>query len=168
MNGGTTLVDPSLDLCNGTFASEKERVERRQVIATKPESAFTFLSTETVRYSSPAAAQGAQRELLKVMNQCMIEKGYKDSSGAVTPYAFTPIKTLPSGLVAESSRVLVRAQIDSGARARQLLGFYQFNGAMFTGLYVMSAGETPFTDAQVETWLNVAVTMAMRLSGKSG
>ncbi|MDP1851947.1 MAG: hypothetical protein Q8K48_05965 [Candidatus Planktophila sp.] len=168
MNGGTTLVDPSLDLCNGTFASEKERVERRQVVATKPESKFSFLSTETVRYSSPAAAQSAQRELVKVMNQCMIEKGFSDSSGAVTPYTFTQINSLPSGLVAESSRVLVRAQIDSGARARQLLGFYQFNGAMFTGLYVMSAGETPFTDAQVETWLKVAVTMATRLSGKSG
>ncbi|MDO8646085.1 MAG: hypothetical protein Q7R42_05855 [Candidatus Planktophila sp.] len=168
MNGGTTLVDPSLDLCNGTFASEKERVERRQVIATKPESAFSFLSTETVRYSSPAAAQSAQRELLKVMNQCMIEKGYTESSGAVMPYTFTQIKSLPSGLVADSSRVLVRAQIDSGVRARQLLGFYQFSGAMFTGLYVMRAGETPFTDAQVETWLNVAVMMATRLSGKSG
>ena len=168
MSGGTTLDDPSLDLCNGTFASEKERVERRQVIATKPESGFTFLSTETVRYSSPAAAQNAQRELLKVMNKCMIDKGFTDSSAAVVPYTFTQIKSLPSGLVADGSRVLVRAQIDSGVRARQLLGFYQFSGAMFTGLYVMTAGETPFTDAQVETWLNVAVTMATRLSGKSG
>ena len=168
MGGGTTLMDPSLDLCNGTFASEKERVERRQVVATKPESAFTFLSTETVRYSSLAAAQGAQRELVKTMNQCMIEKGYKESSGTIVPYTFTQIKALPSGLVADSSRILVRTQIDSGVRARQLLGFYQFSGAMFTGLYVMSAGETPFTDAQVETWLNVAVTMATRLNGKSG
>jgi len=168
MNGGTTLVDPSLDLCNGTFASEKERVERRQVIATKPESAFVFLSTETVRYSSAAAAQSAHKELVRVMNQCMIDKGYTDSSATFMPYTFTPIKSLPSGLVADSSRVMVRAQIDSGVRARQLLGFYQFNGAMFTGLYVMTAGETPFTEAQVETWLNVAVTMATRLSGKSG
>ena len=168
MGGGTTLADPSLDLCNGTFASEKERVERRQVIATKPESPFTFLSTETVRYSSAAAAQAAQRELAKVMSQCMIEKGFTDASGSVVPYAFSQLKNLPVGLVADGSRVLVRAQIDSGVRARQLLGFYQFNGAMFTGLYVMSAGETPFTDAQVSTWLNVAATMAARLSGKSG
>jgi len=168
MGGGTTLADPSLDLCNGTFSSEKERVERRQVIATKPESAFTFLSTETVRYSSPSAAQAAQRELAKVMSQCVSEKGFTDSSGVTTPYTFTQLKELPTGLAAEGSRVLVRAQIDTGVRARQLLGFYQFSGAMFTGLYVMSAGETPFTDAQVATWLNVAATMAARLSGKSG
>ena len=35
--------------------------------------------------------------------------------------------------------------------ARQLLGFYQFNGAMFTGLYVMTASETGYTDAQGST-----------------
>jgi hypothetical protein len=102
------------------------------------------------------------------MNQCTLEKGFTDASGVVVPYSFSQMKNIPAGLVAEGSRVLVRAQIDSGVRARQLLGFYQFNGAMFTGLYVMSAGETPFTDAQVSTWLNVASTLATRLSGKSG
>jgi hypothetical protein len=102
------------------------------------------------------------------MSQCMIEKGFTDASGVVVPYAFSQIKNIPVGLVADGSRVLVRAQIDTGASARQLLGFYQFNGAMFTGLYVMSAGETSFTDAQVATWLNMAATMASRLSGKSG
>ena len=166
MSGGTTLNDPSLDLCNGTYASEKDRIERRQVTATKVGSAFTFLSTETVRYSSAAAAQAAQKELVKAMAQCVSEKGYKDATGLQVPYTFTEIKSLPSGLVVEGSRVLVRAQIDSGVRARQLLGFYQFNGDMFTGLYVMTASETGFTDAQVATWLQVAVTMAARLSGK--
>ena len=37
---------------------------------------------------------------------------------------------------------------------------------MFTGLYVMSASETGFTDAQVATWLQAAVTMAQRLQNK--
>jgi len=31
----------------------------------------------------------------------------------------------------------------------------------------MTASETGFTDAQVATWLQVAVTMAARLSGKA-
>lgn len=166
MSGGTTLNDPSLDLCNATYASEKDRVERRQVTATKVGSAFTFLSTETVRYSSAAAAQAAQKELVKAMAQCVTEKGYKDTTGLQVPYTFTEIKSLPNGLVAEGSRVLVRAQIDSGIRARQLLGFYQFNGDFFTGLYVMTASETGFTDAQVATWLQVAVVMAQRLQSK--
>ena len=53
--------------------------------------------------------------------------------------------------------------IDSGANARTLLGFYQFNGDMFTGLYVMNTAG--FSDAQVAKWLKVAATMATRLKG---
>jgi hypothetical protein len=46
-----------------------------------------------------------------------------------------------------------------------LLGFYQFNGDTYSGLYVMNADG--FSDAQVAKWLKVAVTMANRLQGKS-
>ncbi len=164
MSNGTTLLDPSLDLCGASFASEKSRVERRQVAAVKAGSPYSFLSTETVRYSSAAAAQSAQKELVKVLAQCEVDKGYKDTTGAVVPYSFSQIKKLPDGLVSDGSRVLVRAQIDTGARARALLGFYQFNGDVFTGLYVMLPSESGFTDAQVASWLKTAVVMAQRLS----
>ena len=165
MGGGTTLVDPSLDLCNGTFASEKDRVERRQVTATKVGSTFSFLSTEVVKYSSAAAASAAQKELVKVLAQCQVDKGYKDSTGALVPYEFKTLKNIPSGVVSEGNRVFVQAVIDSGVRARTLLGFYQFNGDTFTGLYVMNADG--FSDAQVAKWLKVAVTMAQRLQAKN-
>ena len=165
MARGTTLEDPSLDLCNATYLSESQRIERRQVTATKIGSPFIFLSSEVVRYSSVAAAQSAQKELVKAVAQCVIDKGYKDATGVVVPYVFSEIKNIPNGLVGDDSRVLVRAQIDSGDQARQLLGFYQFNAQVLTGLYVMTASQTGFSDAQVATWLQVAVTMAQRLKG---
>jgi hypothetical protein len=165
MGGGTKLDDPSLDLCNGTFASEKDRVERRQVTATKVGSTFSFLSTEVVKYSSAAAASAAQKELVKVLAQCQTDKGYKDATGALVPYDFKTLKSIPAGVVSEGNRVFVHAVIDSGVRARTLLGFYQFNGDTFTGLYVMNA--EGFSDAQVAKWLKVAVTMANRLQVKS-
>ena len=165
MGGGTTLVDPSLDLCNGTFASEKDRVERRQVTATKVGSKFSFLSTEVVKYSSAAAASAAQKELVKVLAQCQADKGYKDSTDTLVPYEFKTLKNIPAGVVSEGNRVFVHAVIDSGVRARTLLGFYQFNGDTFTGLYVMNADG--FSDAQVAKWLKVAATMAQRLQAKS-
>jgi len=165
MSGGTTTDDPTLDLCNGKFASESDRVERRQVVVTKPKSPYAFLSSEVVRYSSVAAAQAAQKELVKVLAQCQVDKGYKDATGTLVPYSFAEIKNIPAGVVGEGSRVFVRATIDTGANARQLLGFYQFNGAIFTGLYVMTASEVAYTDAQVATWLQVAATMASRLKG---
>ena len=165
MGGGTKLDDPSLDLCNGTFASEKDRVERRQVVATKVGSTFSFLSTEVVKYSSAAAASAAQKELVKVLAQCQTDKGYKDATGALVPYDFKTLKNIPAGVVSEGNRVFVHAVIDEGVRARTLLGFYQFNGDTFTGLYVMNADG--FSDAQVAKWLKVAVTMAQRLQAKN-
>jgi hypothetical protein len=162
---GTPLDDPSLDLCNGVFLSEKERVERRQVIATKVGSTFAFLSSEVVRYSSAAAATAAQKELVKVLNDCKTNKGYTDATGALVPYEFKTLSKIPAGVVSESNRVFVFTNIDSGERARTLLGFYQFTGDMFTGLYVMNA--QGFSDAQVAKWLKVAVTMANRLQQKN-
>ena len=164
MNGGTTLVDPSLDLCNATFASEKERVERRQVLALKEDSPYSFLSTEVVKYSSAAAASAAQKELVKVLAQCQAEKGYKNTTGALVPYEFKSIKAIPAGVVSENNRVFVHAVIDSDENARTLLGFYQFNGDTLTGLYVLNS--KGFSDAQVAKWLSVAVTMAQRLQQK--
>jgi hypothetical protein len=164
MARGTTLEDPSLDLCNGTYLSEKERVERRQVTATKVGSTFSFLSTEVVKYSSAAAASAAQKELVKVLAQCQIDKGYKDATDGLIPYEFKKLGSIPAGVVSEGNRVFVHAIIDTGIRARTLLGFYQFNGDTFTGLYVMNA--EGFSDAQVAKWLKVAVTMADRLNKK--
>jgi hypothetical protein len=163
MAKGTTLDDPSLDLCNGVFPSEKERVERRQVSATKVGSTFSFLSSEVVRYSSVSAASAAQKELVKVLADCKANKGFTDTTGTQIPYEFKVLDNIPSGVMSESSRVFVFTSIDSGLRARTLLGFYQFNGDMFTGLYVMNT--EGFSDAQVAKWLKVAVTMASRLKG---
>jgi hypothetical protein len=166
MPGGTKTDDPTLDLCGGTFASEKDRLERRQMSIFKQSSPFSFLSTEVVRYSSAAAASAAQKELVKILAQCKADKGYKNATGATTAYSFKELPPLPAGLVPESSRVLVNTVIDTGDAARHLLGFYQFSGEMFTGLYVISATPAGFTDAQVAKWLKVAVTMADRLNKK--
>jgi hypothetical protein len=165
MARGTTLEDPSLDLCSGEYLSEKDRVERRQVSATKVGSTFSFLSTEVVKYSSVAAANAAQKEIVKVLAQCQSDKGYKDPTGTLVPYEFKKLPAIPAGVVSEGNRVFVHAIIDSGDSARTLLGFYQFNGDTFTGLYVLNSDG--FTDAQVAKWLKVAVTMGQRLQGKS-
>ena len=163
MNNGTTLLDPSLDLCGGTYLSEKDRAERRQTIALKKSSPYSFLSTEVVRYSSTAAAELAQKELQNALAKCAKEKGFTDTAGTFIPYSFSALKNLPLGLATDSQRSLVRAQINTGEKAQQLLGFYQFNGALLTGLYVIKAGEIAFTDAEVSAWLKVAETMAARL-----
>ena len=70
-------------------------------------------------------------------------------------------------LVDDKSRVIVRATIGKGLNARQLLGFYQYNGAYFTGLYVVKAGEAAIDNTEVLRWFDVAAVMAERLKSSS-
>jgi hypothetical protein len=118
-----------------------------------------------VKYSSAAAASAAQKELVKVLAKCQVDKGYKDSTDTLVPYDFKKLPAVPTGVVSDGNRVFVHTVIDTGVRARTLLGFYQFNDDTFTGLYVMNADG--FSDAQVAKWLKVAATMGQRLQSKS-
>ena len=163
---GTTTEDPTLDLCNAKFDSETGRAERRQLSVLKNPTPFAFLSSEVVRYSSVDAANAAIKELKKVLEDCKSAGGYKDATGALVPYTFRTLPQIPTTLVADGNRVLVHATIGSGADSRQMLAFYQFNGAMFTGLYILTGSQTQFTEAEAAKWLNVASTMAQRLQQK--
>jgi hypothetical protein len=84
MGGGTKLDDPSLDLCNGVYPSEKERIERRQVAATKVGSTFAFLSSEVVRYSSAAAAIAAEENRVRIEDSIAAASSYQMNG---EPYA---------------------------------------------------------------------------------
>jgi hypothetical protein len=163
---GTTLDDPTLDLCSATYASEVGRQYRRQVSASKVGTPYLFLSTEVVKYKDKAAAEAALTELQSNYNACVKNKGGIERDGTFVDYTFTPLPSSDATLVNENSRVLVRAQIGKDVTARQLLAFYQFKGEMFTGLYVVKAGETPISDAEVKRWFDAASVMAQRLDVK--
>jgi hypothetical protein len=93
------------------------------------------------------------------------DKVYIDATGGFIPYEFKTLLGNLIGVIDEMVRVFVYANIDSGDRARTLLDFFQFNGGMLTGLYVMNT--RVFTDAQVAKWLKVAATIASRLQNKT-
>ena len=166
MGRGTTLEDPTLDLCAATYKSESGRQYRRQVTASKVGAPYLFLSSEVVKYKDKAAADAALAELQSNYSACVKNKGGTERDGAFIEYAFSPLPFSDAVLVPESSRVLVRAQIGKGVTARQLLAFYQFKGEMFTGLYVVKAGETPISDVEVKRWFDAASVMAQRLDVK--
>ena len=166
MARGTTLDDPTLDLCSATYKSESGRQYRRQVSANKVGSPYLFLSSEVVKYKDKSAADAALTELINNYQACVKNKGGVERDGTFIDYTFTPMPQSNLELVPESSRVLVRAQIGKGVSARQLLAFYQFKGEMFTGLYVVKGGEAGFDDAEVKRWFEAASLMAKRLETK--
>jgi hypothetical protein len=166
MARGTTLEDPTLDLCSATYKSETGRQIRRQVTASKVGTPYLFLSSEVVKYKDKSAGEAALAELQANYSACVKNKGGIERDGTFVDYSFTPLPSSDAYLVAEGSRVLVRAQIGKGVTARQLLAFYQFKGEMFTGLYVVKGGETGFSDAEARRWFDAASVMAKRLDTK--
>jgi hypothetical protein len=160
---GTTLEDPTLDLCSSQFDSELERKERRQVTAVRYASPYLFLSTEVVRYKSNNAAERALSELKLSYANCKKNNGGTERDGAFTKYEFLPLPSTTSSLVPDSKRVLVYALIGEGDSARYLLAAYQYQDDMFTGLYVVRPQKVPFTSAELSRWIDVAGVMAQRL-----
>ncbi|MGA0902419.1 MAG: hypothetical protein ACO3RD_05910, partial [Candidatus Nanopelagicaceae bacterium] len=163
MARGTTLLDPTLDLCNSTYLSESGREYRRQLSVTKVGSPYLFLSTEVVKYKSTLAAEIALAELRKNYSACVTNKGGTEN-GIFNPYNFQELPISNAQLVDEKSRLIVRASIGSGNATRQLLGFYQYSGAYFTGLYIVLPGAAPIDQAQVLRWYEVASVLAQRMS----
>ena len=163
MNRGTTLEDPTLDLCSANFDSELLRKERRQISIAKRNNPYLFLSSESVRYKSLAAAEQALSELKTSYNNCIKNGGGTERDGGFTKYTFLPLPKIPSTLVAESKRVVVHALIGEGDSARYLFAAYQYNGEMFTGMYVVRSADNPFSTDEITRWLDVAGVMAQRL-----
>lgn len=160
---GTTLEDPTLDLCSGVFVSEQGRRERRQVMGLRPGSPYLFLSTETVRYISRAAGGEAIAELKDRWRDCIQNGGGTDKSGSFVKYTFLQIPEYKAELVSEASRLVVHTSIGEGDSLQNLFAIYQYSGELFTGLYVVRNGKSMFSDNELLRWLDVAAAMAKRL-----
>jgi hypothetical protein len=167
MNRGTTLEDPTLDLCSGVFESELGRKERRQVMAMKSGSPYIFLSTETVRYRSKAAGEAAIKELKEKWRDCNRNGGGTEKSGTFVKYSFQEIPVSSAELVSEENLLVAHAAIGEGDSLRNLFAIYQFNGELFTGLYVVREGKTQFTKAELLRWFDVGSELATRLKSSA-
>ena len=162
MPRGTTLLDPTLDLCGATFASEASRIARRQMVATKDDSPYEFLSSESVRYANTTSASNALAELKAVVNQCKRDLGGTSALGFFTPHKFFDLDIALAGLLPEGNRVVVRADIGRGENERNLFAIYQFSGQYFTGLYVTKNGGE-FDNQELANWIEVGASLAKRL-----
>lgn len=159
---GTTLDDPTLDLCGSNYSSEKDRLFRRQVGVTRASSNYQFLSTEVVRYASATAASAALGELRARIAQCSLSGGAVES-GVQTPYQFLEFAKQDSFLFQSETRVSVRARIGTGSSQRNLIAFYQVEKELFTGLYLVISADAMVSDQEILRWTKVAATLLDRM-----
>jgi hypothetical protein len=163
MGGGTTLKDPTLDLCNPKYLSDEKRLERRQVAASKVGSPYIFLSSEVVRYETESGAKAAYEELLTNAKKCVADGGGIESTGTFTKYRFIPLPNVTTSYQISANSFFVHAVIGEAGAARTLLAYYQFDRDLFTGLYVVTPGDTPIKDSEIERWSETAKVFADRL-----
>jgi hypothetical protein len=159
---GTSLDDATLDLCGSNYLSENQRLVRRQVGVTGPNSRFTFLSSEVVRYTSSSAAKNALSELRTRIAQCL-QLGGSNEAGVFTPYSFLELPKNSIFDFQRENRVSVRVNIGSGSSVRNLLAIYQTSGDLFTGLYCVSPISTPLTDSEILRWMKIAEIFLQRM-----
>ncbi len=164
MIGGTGITDGTLDFCAANFPSESLRSARRQVIVTQPSNSYSFVSTETVRYSSSAATAQALQELDAAAALCQ-SRGYAlGAAGDKQAYAFRNLPALPRGLRPAADRRIYLVTIGESTTATTLLIAYQFKGSVLNGMYVAKPGVWSIDDAAVSRWLDVAAVLAQRLN----
>lgn len=163
ITGGTSLDQPTLDLCGSDYASEKLRADRRQVAVTGTTREYVFLSTETVRYQSATATKQALRELDKHVAKCRADGFSITAGGQRQVHEFLNLPPLPSGLVAEDQRRVYLVNIGESVTATTLLLVYQFSGDTLNALYVAVPDKNTLEANEKFRWLNVAGLLARRL-----
>ena len=132
---GNFTSQPTLDLCNGTFPSERLRTARLQVAAVDA-AGVSALSTEAVLYRNPAASAQAFAELAGVRRSCPTQP--VPSKVAGDPAAKTTFRAAPDtnwprtptvereaySFVSESAGKSYRSIAVYLRRGRALMGVY--------------------------------------------
>ena len=165
MAGGTETSDPTLDLCGSDYNSEKSRLNRRQLVVTRENTPYAFLSSESVEYVDFSAAMLALAELKENYLTCRKLGGWTDSSGFVSKYKFLDVSTQESLLNVQDA-VVVHAIMGEGQNARTLFAIYQFVRNFFTGIYVVKNGDRAFDENELRQWTSVAKKFSTRLNRK--
>lgn len=141
IDGGRSVTDqPTLDLCEGTYPSETERVGRLQVSA-RDGAGSTTLSTEAVQYSSTDATAQAFAEVEQVAAQCKGSLTLDFGSGTpvettVTEDADRSWHTTPG--VERLAYTVADTDMISGAESQQIV-VYLRRGPLLMGLYFPNA-----------------------------
>ncbi len=138
---GNQLTDPTLQICNGTYASESHRISRTQVAANPIyPSKYLFISSEAVQYESAYWANEALKELDLVSSSC--------SKKVAT---IKKLNYLAPGNVA--SRALLAISTINKV-PQNLIATFQVKGNILVGTYVLST--LSYTPKDIARWLKLS------------
>ena len=132
---GNTLQQPTLDLCNAKFASERLRTARLQLVDVDG-TGTASLSTEAVLYKSPAAATQAFAEIRTARATCPDRPVVSpfDGTKETTRFQAAPDGSWPAA-PAGVQRLAYRMITTSNGQSAPLVTVYLRRGRALLGLY---------------------------------
>ena len=166
---GTSLAQPSLTYCSGSYTSESGREARRRSVVESTTGARTGIVTEAVLYSTVAAADAALDELRSVSGAC---PSPRTVTSGTTKLTFTVVPSSDvdvSGYVPDADRLLVSTTVDDGTGTPyRVTRLWQQRGRVLVGLYysgeTIAAGSTAtFTSTDLSNVKLLGSTLAERL-----
>jgi len=131
---GNTLQDPTLDLCNATFPSERLRTARLQLVDVDA-TGNASLSSEAVLYRSPAAAAQAFTEIRRARANCPNRPVTSPVDGTKEQ---TQFKAAPDGSWPDTptvERLAYRMVTTANGQPSPLVTVYLRRGRALLGLY---------------------------------
>ena len=149
--GGNQVVgQPTLDLCDGTFASELKRTARLQVAANDSQD-NAVISTEAVLYNDSSATAQAFNELRSAADGC--------------PTKFNPAPDGSWPQVANVERVVFDfTSVDTFGQSQHYVAAYLRRGRALLGVYFQQPDATIPTVAGQNTIAGIVNVFATRLA----
>ena len=156
---GTTLLDPTLDLCKDKYESDEFRTNRHQVQVLNNQSRFLFFSTEVVKYKTSSNANSAFAELDAAIKLCKSNLGHITSNGLKIDY-----EIISDAIQDMNSRRVLQVKIGNFADSRILLINYSFSGDLLLGLYLVKSGSKSFSEEEYSSFSEIADNLTKRLT----
>ena len=148
VQNGYSLTDPTMQICNGNYASEAHRLSRTQVAANPLYSSkYLFISSEAVQYESAFWANQALRELDSISAKCSAKVAVVKKLNYVSPSEV-------------ESRALLTTSVINKVQ-QNLIATFQVKGNILVGTYVLSS--LTFSNLEVNQWLKLSQKIGIRL-----
>ena len=161
---GDTLNAPTLDFCDGRYASEQLRVARMQKAVYDSDGNFAGISSEVVVYTNAAAAKQALDETIKARKACPTGRTFTSRDGQKLSFTFhTAPGPTETPLVDADSRLIVHTTMVVDGEKRRNFLVYQVYGRVLVALYVSETGAKPFDQTALDSFYGLAGDFADRL-----
>ncbi len=148
VQNGYSLTDPTMQICNGNYASEAHRLSRTQVAANPLYSSkYLFISSEAVQYESAFWANQALLELDSISAKCSAKVAVVKKLNYVSPSEV-------------ESRALLTTSVINKVQ-QNLIATFQVKGNILVGTYVLSS--LTFSNLEVNQWLKLSQKIGIRL-----